>query len=64
MGCHDPNKTPYRVVSALTVQRWIERAYLQAKAADREAITEVVAENIELDELHSSAVDMIPPCAC
>jgi transposase-like protein len=38
-----------------TVQRWIERASLQAKAADREVITGVVAENIELDELYSFA---------
>jgi hypothetical protein len=38
-----------------TVQRWIERACLQARAADREVITGVVAENIELDELYSTA---------
>jgi transposase-like protein len=42
-------------VHSTTVQRWIERASQQAKAADREVITEVVAENIELDELHSFA---------
>jgi hypothetical protein len=51
-------------VHSPTVQRRIERACLQAKAADREVITEVVAENIELDEPHSFAVDMMPPCAC
>jgi IS1 family transposase/transposase-like protein len=42
-------------VRSTTVQRWIERASQQAKAADRKVITEVVAENVELDELHSFA---------
>src|SRR5262249_6514185 len=42
-------------VHPTTVQRWIERACLQAKAADREVIIGVVAENIELDELYSFA---------
>jgi IS1 family transposase/transposase-like protein len=38
-----------------TVQRWIERACLQARAADQEVIAQVSAENVELDELHSFA---------
>jgi hypothetical protein len=42
-------------VHSTTVQRWVERACLQAKAADRGVITGVVAENIELAELFSFA---------
>jgi hypothetical protein len=42
-------------VHSTSAQHWIERANQQAKAADREVITEVVAENIELAELHSFA---------
>jgi TonB family protein len=40
-------------------KRWNERTGLQAKAADREVITGVVAENIELDELHSTETEPI-----
>jgi hypothetical protein len=42
-------------VHLTTVQRWVERACLKAKAADWEVITGGVAENIELDELYSFA---------
>jgi transposase-like protein len=42
-------------VHPTTVQRWIERACAQAKAADRQVITGVAAENVELDELYSFA---------
>ena len=42
-------------VHATTVQRWIERASLQAKAADQQVIAQVSAANVELDELHSFA---------
>src|SRR5215204_6535052 len=42
-------------VHPTTVQRWIERAYQQASAADQKVITNVVSENVELDELHSFA---------
>jgi hypothetical protein len=42
-------------VHPTTIQRWIERAGAQAKAADKELITGVSTENVELDELHSFA---------
>jgi hypothetical protein len=42
-------------VHPTTVQRWIERACEQAKAADRKVITDVSTENVELDELYSFA---------
>lgn len=42
-------------VHPTTVQRWVERACLQAKAADQKVITAVTTENVELDELHSFA---------
>jgi hypothetical protein len=42
-------------VHPTTVQQWIERACLQAKAADQKVITGLVTENIELDELYSFA---------
>jgi len=42
-------------VHPTTVQRWAERAKLQAAAADRKVITNVRAENVELDELHGFA---------
>jgi IS1 family transposase len=42
-------------VHPTTVQRWMDRACLQAKAADRRVIAEVSTENVELDELHSFA---------
>jgi IS1 family transposase len=42
-------------VHPTSVQRWIDRACLQAKAADKKVITGVSTENIELDELHSFA---------
>jgi transposase-like protein/IS1 family transposase len=38
-----------------TIQRWVERACVQAKAADQKVITGVSTENVELDELHSFA---------
>jgi hypothetical protein len=40
-------------VHPTTVGRWVNRAYLQAKAADHEVITGVSTQNIELDELYS-----------
>jgi transposase-like protein len=40
-------------VHPTTVQRWVERACVQAKAGDRKVITGVKAENVELDELYS-----------
>ena len=42
-------------VHPTTVQRWVERASLQAQAADQEVIVNVTTENVELDELHSFA---------
>jgi hypothetical protein len=42
-------------VHPTTVQQWVDRACLQAKAADQEVITGVSTENVELDELHSFA---------
>lgn len=42
-------------VHPTTVQRWIDRANIQAQAADQAIITEVRCENVELDELHSFA---------
>ena len=42
-------------VHPTTVQRWVERACQQAIAADQKVITNVVSENIELDELYSFA---------
>lgn len=42
-------------VHPTTVQRWVERAAVQAKAADQQVITGVSTENLELDELHSFA---------
>lgn len=47
-------------VHPTTVGRWIERACRQAKAADREVITGVSAQNIELDELYSFAGEKHP----
>ena len=38
-----------------TVQRWVERAAIQAQAADQEVIDGVVAADVELDELYSFA---------
>jgi len=35
------------------VQRWVDRACLQAKAADQKVITGVSTHNVELDELYS-----------
>lgn len=40
-------------VHPTTVQRWIERACEQAKAADQKIITGVRTENVELDEIYS-----------
>lgn len=42
-------------VHPTTVQRWVDRACVQAKAADHLVITGLRTENIELDELHSFA---------
>lgn len=42
-------------VHPTTVQRWIERAAEQAKAADKKVITNVSTDNVELDELYSFA---------
>jgi len=42
-------------VHPTTVQRWIDRACSQARAADQEVITVVSTENVELDELYSFA---------
>jgi IS1 family transposase/transposase-like protein len=42
-------------VHPTTVQRWVERASVQAQAADHKVLTNVSTENIELDELHSFA---------
>ena len=42
-------------VHPTAIQRWAERAKLQAAAADRKVITNVMAENVELDELHGFA---------
>jgi transposase-like protein/IS1 family transposase len=43
-----------------TVQRWIDRACSQARAADQEVITVVSTENVELDELYSFAGEKHP----
>src|SRR5262249_22149544 len=40
-------------VHLTSVQRWIERAAVQAKTADHKMITGVSTENVELDELHT-----------
>jgi hypothetical protein len=42
-------------VHPTTVRRRVDRACFQAKAADREVITGVSTQNVELDELHSFA---------
>jgi IS1 family transposase len=42
-------------VHPTTIQRWVERASIQAQAADWKVITNVSTENVELDELHSFA---------
>src|SRR5215204_3416016 len=42
-------------VHPTTVRRWVDRACLQATAADQEVIRGVSVENVELDELHSFA---------
>jgi transposase-like protein/IS1 family transposase len=42
-------------VHPTTVQRWVDRACSQAKAADQQVITGVSTENVELDELYSFA---------
>jgi transposase-like protein len=42
-------------VHPTTIQRWVDRACLQAKAADQEVITGVSTQNVELDELYSFA---------
>jgi transposase-like protein/IS1 family transposase len=47
-------------VHSTTIQRWVERACLQAKAADQEVITGVSTRNIELDELYSFAGEKHP----
>jgi transposase-like protein/IS1 family transposase len=47
-------------VHPTTVQRWVDRACSQAKAADQEVITAVSTENVELDELYSFAGEKHP----
>jgi len=47
-------------VHPTTVRRWVERACLQAKAADRQVVTGVSTENVELDELYSFAGEKHP----
>lgn len=47
-------------VHPTTVQRWVERACEQALTADKKVITQVSAENIELDELYSFAGEKHP----
>lgn len=47
-------------VHPTTVQRWVDRACVQAKAADEQVVTGVSAENVELDELHSFASEKHP----
>lgn len=42
-------------VHPTTVQRWVDRAVEQARAADKQTITGVSTDNVELDELHSFA---------
>jgi len=42
-------------VHPTTVQRWVQRASLQAQAADQAVITKVQTAHIELDELYSFA---------
>jgi transposase-like protein len=42
-------------VHPTTAQRWVERASVQAQAADQKVITNVSTQNVELDELHSFA---------
>jgi|SRR5215204_524202 len=42
-------------VHPTTIQRWVERACVQAQAADQHIIAQVSAANVELDELHSFA---------
>jgi len=48
------------VVHPTTVQRWVDRACSQARAADQEVITGVSTQNIELDELYSFAGEKHP----
>jgi transposase-like protein len=47
-------------VHPTTVQRWVDRACSQAKAADQEVITGVSTQNVELDELYSFAGEKHP----
>jgi transposase-like protein/IS1 family transposase len=47
-------------VHPITVQRWVDRACSQAKAADQEVITGVSTQNVELDELYSFAGEKHP----
>lgn len=47
-------------VHPTTVQRWVDRACSQAKAADQQVITGVWTENVELDELYSFAGEKHP----
>ena len=47
-------------VHPTTVQRWVERACVQAQAADQEVSTNVRTENVELDELYSFAGEKHP----
>lgn len=47
-------------VHPTTVQRWVDRACVQAKAADQKVITGVQTEHVEVDELHSFAGEKHP----
>jgi transposase-like protein/IS1 family transposase len=47
-------------VHPTTVGRWVDRACSQAKAADKEVVTGVWTENVELDELYSFAGEKHP----
>jgi transposase-like protein len=50
-------------VHPTTIQRWVQRASLQAQAADQAVITNVQTEHLELDELYSFAGAKQPAAA-
>lgn len=59
-GLHPEAVARIESVHPTTVQRWVERACLQAQAADQQVITGVSTENVELDELYSFAGEKHP----
>ena len=54
-GLHPEAIARIEGIHPTTVQRWVDRAAIQAQAADAEVMSEVQAEDVELDELYSFA---------